>query len=411
MPLPYFTPNIRVRDLVQKYRSVKEINSTLASLLESAHLKRMFWDALHHDLHVIRRRSQNLADNEITVNQKAFATLMGDKNDQNSALALYVDEIIGLKFVMPTRNQNSSALKMIVISTAIQSKNCILGKQPTFEHRNSSPDELFVSDTCNTSQVSDSSHRVKETVEKMPMNDSSNHIVSGSTSQNEKLKRLFNMYRTAKADFHTTSPKTLDRTRAAKFLRDTIENCLEYMSSKEIPMSSIGGISSGSTDISKQNISEEFQATLKEAVAAAEMGSGGKKRSFDEIRDVEAQDDSKVKMQALSRTISKPTSVSLSRETSQRRKTVFPCNKPHTQLPANSLQKRPFQPERSRTAGRRRPTWRTHSPLRLVPATAGQSVRRVFDMPKKPRAEWNRSYGQLPFRNPTLRDRYRPSYK
>ena len=53
---------------------------------------------LQHDLEVIKNRSQDLDDHEISLMQKAFVTLM-DEGDHVAGIELYVEEIVGLKMV------------------------------------------------------------------------------------------------------------------------------------------------------------------------------------------------------------------------------------------------------------------------------------------------------------------------
>ena len=105
-----------------------------------------------------------------------------------------------------------------------------------------------------------------------------------STGDDQKLKRLMEIYYKAKADFNSTPPKSLDRTRTAKFLRDTVENCLNYLKAKHIPTST----DATATDPSHtrgtidQAVINELRSTLGETKAIAEKGSGGKKRRFDQ---------------------------------------------------------------------------------------------------------------------------------
>ena len=81
------------------------------------------------------------------------------------------------------------------------------------------------------------------------------------------------MYHKARNDFDTTPAKSLERTKSAKFLRDTTENCLAYMAAKQTQS---GGFQCDG------NMRDELRATLEETIAIAEQGSGGKKRRFDE---------------------------------------------------------------------------------------------------------------------------------
>ena len=94
------------------------------------------------------------------------------------------------------------------------------------------------------------------------------------------MKRLIAMYRNAKLEFEKAFPKSVTRTSAAKFLRDTIENCLVCIASTK--QSSKQGYSSRSSHESFDGVTiSELEAVLKETTEIAVQGSGGKKRSFD----------------------------------------------------------------------------------------------------------------------------------
>lgn len=83
-----------------------------------------------------------------------------------------------------------------------------------------------------------------------------------------KFQRLWSLFLEARADFDVQTTDNFRRTTAAKFLRDTIENCLSY-------------ISTSSSSTSAGHRQALLEDTLKLAIEAAELGSGGRKRRFD----------------------------------------------------------------------------------------------------------------------------------
>lgn len=140
-------------------------------------------------------------------------------------------------------------------------------------------ESLFVSECSEDSfeeQPSETASMVKEAYE------GSGASVNEPSSDDPKLKRLFVMYHEAKKDFDTTAETRVDRTNAAKFLRDTIENCLEYIASKQYPMSIQRLVFSSSEVPHNSEWLVELRNTLAETTAVAEQGLGGKKRRFDE---------------------------------------------------------------------------------------------------------------------------------
>lgn len=88
-----------------------------------------------------------------------------------------------------------------------------------------------------------------------------------------KFQRLWSLFLEARTDFNLECTDNFRRTTAAKFLRDTIENCLSYIT---FCPSSAGNHPAEAND--RQTLLKD---TLKLAIEAAERGSGGRKRRFD----------------------------------------------------------------------------------------------------------------------------------
>jgi len=111
----------KLREILKIYRRVETYHPIASEMFASRELERMFWNCLTHDLCVIRRRSQNLADGETTAVQKAFRVLMDEKADGMAAIEIYMDEILGLKIVPETDRAQTIAL-------AIQTRDYILNR-------------------------------------------------------------------------------------------------------------------------------------------------------------------------------------------------------------------------------------------------------------------------------------------
>ena len=190
----------------------------------------------------------------------------------------------------------------------------------------------------------------------------------------EKLKRLFIVYHKAKQDFDATPAKTLERTKSAKFLRDTTENCLAYIAAKRTRP--------GTQSASDDGTMLELRATLQETIAVAEQGSGGKKRRFDENWDHIPQAPARMRGPA-----------------------PLPQPAPNSDpVPRGRTSETKRRPLASRV--QKQQTRRADLPHQLYPASAGQSVRRVFgDRHKPPHAEGEAFGGRV------YGDRYRPMYR
>lgn len=121
----------KVRDIVNSCRSVNILHPVVSELFQSPGFSDIFWRSFNQDLHVISQRSQTLVHGEVTAIQKAFAVLM-KKEDLIPAVELYVNEILGLKFVPePDRSATLNAM--------IQTRHFILDR--TSKAHSRSPNE------------------------------------------------------------------------------------------------------------------------------------------------------------------------------------------------------------------------------------------------------------------------------
>ena len=230
-------------------------------------------------------------------------------------------------------------------------------------------ESLFVSDGSEGSQIFELSHIAGEQDEKLLGVDSAGRLASRSTDGDEKFKRLFIVYQTARKDFDATPAKTLERTKSAKFLRDTTENCLAYMAAK--------GNGPGA-QFTCDGMMNELRVTLEETIAIAEQGSGGKKRRFDENWENVPQEPSRMRGRgpSVAQPVHNTDPVPRGRTSEKKQRPITSRIREH-QLPPNSD----------------------------YPASASQSVRRVFGQRHKPHVE------RKPFSSHVHGDRYRPTYR
>lgn len=97
------------------------------------------------------------------------------------------------------------------------------------------------------------------------------------------FQRLLETYHKARRDFDDATPRTKERTAAARFLRDTSENCLGYLTRKKCE-SFIEALDQSSMEeiMMDKAVVRELTDTVAETSAFVEGSRGGKKRSFDE---------------------------------------------------------------------------------------------------------------------------------
>ena len=211
------------------------------------------------------------------------------------------------------------------------------------------------------------------------------------TIGDEKLKRLFTVYHKARKDFDASPAKTLERTKSAKFLRDTTENCLAYIATKRIRP---GGSKAKVAYDGK--ILDELRATLGETIAIAEQGSGGKKRRFDEDWENVPQEPASMKGLSVVQPLDNPDPVPRGRTSEKKRRPII------SRIQKEHLSPKPcYRQQKVNLAERRR----SHPSHRLYPASAGQAVRRILADRHEPHAEPNSLMGRV------YGDRYRPTYR
>ena len=323
----------RVQDIVTKYRKVKALNPIVSRICESTKNQDTLRKSLQHDLSIIRGRSSRLDDHEISITQKAYMLLMQNRDDRLGGIELYVQEIIGLQYVDATESLASLQTAMKTRDVLLHRMNpspknrrfvfYLRGKKknpmswlndfffllsfqadssPAADHhthegqsrRPSSVDSDFTAcshpisgrTTTTTdknvhgelilSPVSDAF--APETPDQNTGTLAQHHPSSDGTINDPtdpKFQRLWSLFLEARADFDLQSTDNFRRTTAAKFLRDTIENCLSYISTSK---------SSSSPDHHPDEASRRqtlLEDTLALAIEAAERGSGGRKRRFD----------------------------------------------------------------------------------------------------------------------------------
>ena len=90
---------------------------------------------------------------------------------------------------------------------------------------------------------------------------------SNSKSADLKLGKILEIFDRARKDFHEADAETPDYITAARFLRDTAENCIHFLETQGVQI-----VTEKLTEIRSQ---------FAEATVAAEKSLGGKRRRFD----------------------------------------------------------------------------------------------------------------------------------
>ena len=149
-----------------------------------------------------------------------------------------------------------------------------------YANRNKNNGGLFVSDGSETSQASEQRLPVRARPKELAARQRSEYSVITADSRDD-IDNLFILYQKARPEFEATPLRSLERTKAAKFLRDTAENCINCLTPKRQPGGSINAVNTRKY-LTKHGVTlNELKSVLERASQAAEEGSGGKKRRFD----------------------------------------------------------------------------------------------------------------------------------
>lgn len=102
--LPTQNGESSVQEMVTKYSKIKTLHPVVSNICQSHRNQSVLRKSLQHDLSLIRGRSSRLEDHEISIAQKAYMLLMRRPEDRLGGIELYVQEIIGLRYVDATES-------------------------------------------------------------------------------------------------------------------------------------------------------------------------------------------------------------------------------------------------------------------------------------------------------------------
>lgn len=329
---------IRLNSIISQYRNVEVLHPVVARLCEVPAHRKIFHRALTHDLDIIHSRSPHLPDFEITIYQKALKILMERGEDKLGGIEIYVDEILGVKL-------SESADSLETLKIAVDARDLIrsegdrqkrlLNMAADFNDPMRPESDIIekrlsssARERSDLSPSRDTKHRQQEnSIHKV---DSGTGITQDSALQRKnkatstadiganaasidknlgadptpeidpKMSRLWALYETGRAEYISCLKDGFSYTRAARFLRDAIENGLFYI---ERAYPSVTG-NVDSKKFQDANLSAirnklmELRTSLKEITPVVEDAYGGQKRRFDSENDQPTAHASKDKQRA-----------------------------------------------------------------------------------------------------------------
>ncbi|KAL8815989.1 MAG: hypothetical protein Q9223_004935 [Gallowayella weberi] len=197
---------------------------------------------MSNDYKLLLGRSPDLEDHEINVFEAAFLTLMKRSETHPGALAIYVEEILGLKVCSEEQNfevlSNAVHVRTLFLNLAVNG-NCI---RSSTNYHNPRPYNLIspaqqasiglqifnsIKHPSASSNVDIGSPPPK--VHRKHGMDGSIDTTAVGAMDDPKLTELLALYREARDHFKATDQDTKLYLTMAKVLRDKAKECMEYM--------------------------------------------------------------------------------------------------------------------------------------------------------------------------------------
>ncbi|KAL8733564.1 MAG: hypothetical protein Q9166_001972 [cf. Caloplaca sp. 2 TL-2023] len=195
---------------------------------------------MSNDYKLLLGRSIDLEDHEINVFEAAFLSLMKDASTHPSALAIYVEEILGLKRV-------SEKKKLHVLKNAVQVRTLFLNiaANPSSGQPVHNPGHLCPLPSAQEASIglqifnsikhpSRSTLHLKEDDQPKEHRshglDGSLDATSTGAMDDPTLTEYLAVYREAKIHFEGTEQNTEAYFTIARILRDKAKDCIQYLS-------------------------------------------------------------------------------------------------------------------------------------------------------------------------------------
>ncbi|OKL57637.1 hypothetical protein UA08_07175 [Talaromyces atroroseus] len=260
----------QVQDMISKYESIKPSHA-LRYIIGTSKLYVLFCELIEHHIGIILSRSQEIEDGHITVYDKCLLDLCGNGREvhRQAGQELYIREFLGIDpdslverdveemldreilargvFVRSSRPLTPACPR----SVSAEDEKVNIAAPPLEDH--GPPFSTTSSDTYGTN-------------------------FARNSAVNTNIKRMLHIYFEAKSDFYRiessqSPPSSSDDyqriANAAKFLRDSAENALDYLQAQDLITSHC------------DELMAELQAVFKYAKSRAIECLGGRKRRFE----------------------------------------------------------------------------------------------------------------------------------
>ncbi|KAK2731973.1 hypothetical protein FQN55_004301 [Onygenales sp. PD_40] len=252
------TPDDTVASLVQAYQRKTSLSPTVSEFLKDPGLFRLLYEVFEHHLAVIKSRPFPVHDGQVTVYDRALLMLTrrGDGEMYNfGALQLFLDEVMGMRGV-----------KGVDLERVIMKNVAIKGLLVKITR--SMSEEASIPEPSDESPTATPRSRNNTTTRHSPRTEDGTNSTNTNDHQTVKdcLARSLVTFSSAQREYNSvTDTDVVAKSRAAKFLRDTAENTLNYLRARNMDHYMV------------PELEAAFQMAKEKAIAL----SGGRKRPFE----------------------------------------------------------------------------------------------------------------------------------
>ncbi|EEH06807.1 conserved hypothetical protein [Histoplasma capsulatum G186AR] len=246
--------------VAEKYGDASSVKPMLSEFVKNSDLFRLLYEVLEHHVSLVKTRSQALEDGQITIYDKALLKLSekGAGTCYMGAIQLFLEEIMGIKGVETADLEalvvKHVAVKSLLVNATRTNNEQAIARIPALPETKAIPNGKA---QAQTHEDKDENGPLSNATELKTIKDS--------------LSRILTTFSNAQREYKLISESdVVAKSRAAKFLRDTAENALNYLHARNMEHDMV------------PTLEAAFQMAKEKAITL----SGGRKRPF-EIHEVD----------------------------------------------------------------------------------------------------------------------------
>ncbi|OJD21710.1 hypothetical protein ACJ73_06948 [Blastomyces percursus] len=238
--------------LAEKYLDAHSVKHMLSEFVKNSDFFRLLYEVFEHHMSLIRSRSQAWGDGQITIYDKALLEL-ADKSAETccmGAIQLFLDQVMGME------GAEAADLEALVIKH-VAVRSLLLNVTHTDGQEAADPIPAILKKGAIHGSAPGQTHKDK--------NGPRNNAKELKTIK-DSLSRILSTFSNAQREYKVIPDSdVVAKSRAAKFLRDTAENALNYLHARKMKHDMV------------PTLEAAFQMAKEKAIAL----SGGRKRPFE----------------------------------------------------------------------------------------------------------------------------------